>query len=127
MDPCKFSKPATREYTYGPKAEINPDYDGKQGYDINWVLSEVSSIRNSLGADSVMRADLGITPDTAEAWSFPETLYTDFYGLKAGEKPPTSGKYPHAYTKAEYDGGAVPAIDASKDGKCTKRDSMAQW
>ena len=92
-----------------------------QGYDINWVLSEVGAIRNSLNASAVMATDLGVP-----GWTFPTTVYTDLYGLPAGTKPPTSGHYPHAFTKGQWlaDGSAV---DPSKDGECTVEDAMPQW
>ena len=115
---CKYSKKATRAYTYGAEASMT---EAGQGYDINWVLSEVGAIRNSLGADTVMATDLGVP-----GWTFPTTVYTDLYGLPAGTKPPTSGHYPHAFTKGQWlaDGSAV---DPSKDGECTVEDAMPQW
>ncbi len=132
VEECKYSTEATREYDYEAGATITPPPTPpvNEGYDINWVLARVSGIRNSLGLESMMEQDLGLNPGDflpPNDPPFVEGLYDTLYGLPAGTLPPTSGKYPHAYTKAEYDGGAVPAIDASKDGKCTKRDSMAQW
>jgi len=118
VNDCKYSKKATRSYQWASDATIT---DAGQGYDINWVLSEIGTLRNSLGADAVMSTDLGVVN-----WTFPTTVYTDLYALPAGTKPPTTGHYPHAYTKGLWleDGSAV---DPSKDGECTVQDAMPQW
>ena len=73
-----------------------------------------------------MEEDLGLSPGTLGTMPFPQDMYTTLYGLPTGTLPGTSGTYPHAYTKGEYTADAIPAIDASKDGECSKRDSMAQ-
>ena len=67
---CTYSKYETRAYTYGPNAAITAD---GQGYDINWVLSEVAPLRNSLGTGPVMDDDLlaaGVPP-VADIWDPP--------------------------------------------------------
>ena len=73
-----------------------------------------------------MEEDLGLSPGTLGTMPFPQDMYTTLYGLPTGTLPGTSGTYPHAYTKGEYTADAIPAIDASKDGECSTRDSMAQ-
>jgi len=126
VDDCKYSKPVTRKYEYAAGAAIDPAASGGQGYDINWVLAKVSSIRNAIpGYSNMMETDLGLPTSTPEAPFFPTNLYTGLYGLPANTLPPTKGSYPHAYTKGEYDANAI--VEAYKDGTCSKRDSMSQW
>lgn len=93
---CTYSKGGggrgrnTRAYSYAPEAGITAT---DQGYDINWVLSEVGPLRNGLGAGTVMDADLGMT-----GFQFP-SLYDFFYNVPTGTKPPRTGQYPHAFVK----------------------------
>lgn len=94
-----------------------------QGYDINWVLAKISGIRNSIpGYSAMMETDLGIPAGTATPF-FPTNLYYGLYGLPANTEPPTSGKYPHAYTKGEF-AGDPPTVEAHKDGALAPTSNM---
>ena len=127
VNDCKFSTKKTRRYKYEDGAAIAPGAVANEGYDINWVLTRVAQVRNSLpGIAARMEEDLGLSPGTLGTMPFPQDMYTTLYGLPTGTLPGTSGTYPHAYTKGEYTADAIPAIDASKDGECSTRDSMAQ-
>ena len=91
------------------------------------MLTRVAQVRNSLSVNAaLMEEDLGLSPGELGTMPFPQDMYTTLYGLPTGTLPGTSGTYPHAYTKGEYTADAIPAIDASKDGECSTRDSMAQ-
>lgn len=125
VEDCKYSTEKTRKYEYGTEAATDPASLGG-GWDINWVLHAVSGIRNNInGLSNMMEQDLGLPVSSPEAPFFPTNLYYGLYGLPSTAVPPTEGKYPHAYTKGEFDASAT--VEADKDGKCTKRDSMSQW
>jgi len=134
VDDCKYSKTSTREYQYGPEAAADPLSLGG-GWSIDWVLHAISPIRNGVpGFSNMMEQDLGLPISSPEAPFFPTNLYADsgppdnlpsLFGMPAGSTPPTSGKYPHAYTKGQFD--ATATVEADKDGECSKRDSMSQW
>ena len=97
VDSCTYSKGPTRKYQYAPTASIDGTTPN-QGFDINWVLSKIAGVRNSLGAGAVMDADLTAAGIPTSGFQFPE-VYSLLYGLPAGTNPPTSGSYPHAYVK----------------------------
>ena len=48
VNDCKFSTKKTRQYKYEDGAAIAPGAIANEGYDINWVLTRVAQVRNSL-------------------------------------------------------------------------------
>lgn len=128
VDDCKYSTKETRKWSYNTdltKGELTsfamPENANRpEGYTIAWVLSEVTKIRNALGADTVMATDLG-----APNWTFPTDIYEALFGQPAGSTPPLSGAYPSAYVKAQFKDDMT--VDTSKDGICSVEDAKTQW
>jgi len=85
------------------------------------VVSEMGKLRNQiLGSNAAVAQDIGVP-----GWKFPEDVYTTLWGKPAGTLPPTSGSYPHAYTKGLFTSAGV--IDTDQDGTCGVGDAAPQW
>lgn len=130
VNDCTYSKKPVRKYQYGTTDGITAP---NQGYSIDWVLSKVNTLRNSLCKDAdgnpdpagpcaAMDMDLGLGLGN---FTFPEGLYEYLWGKPAGTDPPTDGYYPHAFTKGLFTEDGV--IDEAQDGECGLMDAAPQW